>query len=427
MLLLLWGGVMSGQAQTPVKVNFESGVISLPGGQANSTTWQSATFTRNFNGIIPVVVMGPAYSADGDPHVIRVRSVTATGFQWQIDEWDYLAGDHPGAITVHYFAITPGSYTFGTQHWQVGRVAAINRVDTPVTLTGFTDPPAVLTQVETTNNVIVTNNPRALKTRNSAVTATAFNVNLETQLSYTTAISNEGIGYVAVSLGIGYLDGKVLWADNPGTVGNTLKTFYTGPFTNPVIVAQTQTKVDAEPGDLRMSSLPVLSSGSTRLQFVFQEETSANADLTHAPEEVAGLFIGDMPGEAAAKLVIGNVSVTQTAPTVWQKVNLATAYTSPIVVFGPLSRNDAAPASVRVRNVLAADAANAGHASFEYRVQEWDFMDGVHSLETASYMVMEAGVFAIGGQVVQAGANTTVTHVGQVQDVDGSSWASDIN
>lgn len=370
--------------------------------------------------------MGPAYSADGDPHVIRVRSVTATGFQWQIDEWDYLAGDHTGAITVHYFAITPGSHTFGTQHWQVGRVAAVNRTDTAVALTGFTDPPAVLTQVETTNNLIATNNPRALKTRNSAVTATTFNVNVETQLNYTTAITSEGIGYVAVSLGIGYLDGKVLWADNPGTVGNALKTFYTGPFTNPVVVAQTQTKADVEPGDLRMASLPVLSSGSTRVQFTFQEETSGNADLTHAQEQVAGLFIGDMPGEAAAKLVVGNVSVNQTAPTVWQKVNLATAYTTPIVVFGPLSRTDAAPAFIRVRNVLAVDPANANHASFEYRVQEWDFMDGVHTTETASYMVMEQGLYAIGGQVVQAGTSTGVTDTGKSQNMDGSYWSSDI-
>lgn len=423
---LLLGSTAFVQAQVPVKANFESGVASLPSGQANSTTWQTVTFTRNFNGIIPVVIMGPAYSADGNPHTIRVRSVSATSFQWQIDEWDYLGGDHPGAITVHYFAITPGTFNLGAQRWQVGRQSNVNRTDTNIALSGFVDAPVVLTQVETTNNTIATNNPRAMKTRISGVTASSFNVGLETQQSYVTAISNENIGYVAVSSGIGYLDGKVLWADFPGNVGHALKTFYVGPFTNPVVLAQTQTKNDTEPGDLRLSSLPVLSGGSTRVQFTYQEETSANADLTHAAEQVAGLFIGDMPGEAQAKLVMGNVTVTQTAPATWTKVNLASAYTSPVVVFGPLSRGDAAPAAVRVRNVLGADPANANKASFEYQVDEWDFMDGVHGQETASYMAMEAGVFAIGGQVVQAGAKTGVTNTGSTQYVSDAYWASDV-
>lgn len=424
--LLLLGGSSWLQAQTPVKVNFESGVISLPSGQANSTTWQTATFVRNFNGLVPVVIMGPAHSADGQPHTVRVRNVTATGFQWQIDEWDYLDGAHTGAITLHFFAITPGTHVFGSQRWQVGRVATVNRTVTTVPLTGFNSTPMVLTQVETTANVIAANNPRALKTRNSAVTSTGFSVNLETQQNYTTAISNEGIGYIAVSEGIGYLDGKVLWSYSPGTVGNAIKTFYTGPFTNPVVVAQTQTINDAEPGDLRMTSLPVLSSGSTRVQLSFQEETSANADLTHAAETVGGVFIGDMPGESSAKLVFGTVNVNQTAAATWFKVNLTTAYTAPVVVFGPLTKNDATPAGIRVRNVLAVDPANSNRASFEYQVEEWDFVDGIHGAETASYTVMEAGVYAIGGQVVQAGSNTGVTNVGQVQYLSDNYWASDI-
>ncbi|HEY1082733.1 MAG TPA: DUF1800 family protein, partial [Prosthecobacter sp.] len=424
--LVLSGSVSALQAQAPVKVNFESGVVTLASGQANSTTWQTVTFTRNFNSIIPVVIMGPVRSADGEPHTVRVRNVTATGFQWQIDEWDYLAGAHTGAVTAQYFAITPGTHVFGTQRWQVGRVAAVNRANTTVTLTGFNAAPMVLTQVETTANVIAANNPRALKTRNSAVTAANFVVNLETQQNYTTAISNEGIGYVAVSEGIGYLDGKVLWAYSPGTVGNAIKTFYMGPFTNPVIIAQTQTKNDTEPGDLRMTSLPSLSNGSTRVQLSFQEETSSNSNLNHTAETVAGVFIGDMPGETAAKMVLGSVNVNQTSASQWFKVNLTSAYTAPVVVFGPLTKNEATPAHIRVRNVLGADPANANRASFEYQLDEWDFADGIHPVETASYTVMEAGVFAIGGQVVQAGSRTGVTNAGQVQYLSDAYWASDI-
>jgi hypothetical protein len=424
---LLWLGVsLSATAQTnPVKVNFESRKIAISG-QANSTTWQSVTFTRNFNGLIPVVIMGPAYSVDGHPHAVRVRSVTATGFQWQIDEWDYLTGAHPGNITVHFFAITEGTHVFGSQRWQVGKVTTVNRTNSVVTLTGFQTPPNVLTQVYTTNNIIATNNPRALKTRNSLVTAANFAVNLETQQNYTTAISNESVGYIAVSEGIGYLDGKVLWAYSPGTVGHTVKTFYMGPFTNPVILAQSQTKNDVEPGELRLSSVPSLVNGSTRVQMRFQEETSLNADLTHAAETVAGIFIGDMPGESQAKLVYANATISQAGAGNWTKVNLTQAYTSPIVVFGPLSRADGTAAHIRVRNVLNVDPANTNRASFEYQVDEWDFQDGIHPAETVSYMVMEEGVYAIGGQIVQASGVVGVTETGATQYVSDSYWAADI-
>lgn len=417
--------VTSVTAQTIPAVNFNSGTLTSSG-QASATTWQSVTFPRSFNTAVPVVIAGPFYSADGEPHTVRVRNVTATSFEWQIDEWDYLAGDHPGTMTGYYFAMTEGTHVFGTQRWQVGRTTTANRTDSTITLTGFSAAPTVLTQVYTTNNLIATNNPRALKTRNSAVTATSFNVNLETQQSYTTAISNESVGYVAVSQGVGYLDGKVLWAYNPQDVGHTLVTFYTGPFTNPAVVAQTQTKNDTEPGDLRLVTVPSLVSGQTRVQLAFKEETSSNADLTHAAETVSGLFIGDMPGEAEAKVHFANTTITQASSTAWTKVNLPAAYTTPIVVFGPLSRTETTAANVRVRNVLGVDSANGNKASFEYQVDEWDFQNGSHSAETVSYMVMEEGVFAVGGQVIQAWRATGVTNTPSTEYVAGDYWASDI-
>jgi len=233
------------------------------------------------------------------------------------------------------------------------------------------------------------------------------------------------VGYIAVSQGLGYLDGKVIWNYSPQNVGHTLVTFYTGPFTNPLVIAQTQTKNDIEPGDLRLVTVPSLVSGQTRVQLSFKEETSLNADITHAAETVAGLFIGDMPGEAEAKVHFANASITQSGPTAWTKVNLASAYTTPIVVFGPLSRTDTTAAHVRVRNVLGADPANSNRASFEYQVDEWDFQNGSHGAETVSYMVMEEGVFAVGGQVVQAWRATGVTNTGSTEYVAGDYWASD--
>lgn len=425
-LLLFTCSFLAGvNAQTVAPVNFNCGTLTSTG-QADAVTWQSVTFPRSFTGATPVVIAGPFYSADGEPHTVRVRNVTATGFQWQIDEWDYLSGAHPGAMTGYYYAMTEGTHVFGNQRWQVGRNTAVNRGDITIPLSGFTAPPTVLTQVYTTNNLIATNNPRALKTRISAVTAADFKVNLETQESYTTAISNESVGYIAVSEGVGYLDGKVLWAYSPGNVSHTLATFYVGPFTTPRVIAQTQTKNDVDPGDLRLVTVPSLVSGQTRVQLSYKEETSLNANTTHTAEKVSGLFIGDMPGEAEAKVVFANATITQASATAWTKVNLGAAYTAPVVVFGPLTAADGTAAHIRVRNVLGVDAANSNRASFEYQVDEWDFQNGSHNAETVSYMVMEEGVFAVGGQVVQAWRATGVTNVGGTEYVSGEYWSSDI-
>jgi len=41
-----------------------------------------------------VVVMGPPTHEGWHPATVRVRNVTDTGFEFQIDEWDYLDGAH---------------------------------------------------------------------------------------------------------------------------------------------------------------------------------------------------------------------------------------------------------------------------------------------------------------------------------------------
>jgi uncharacterized protein (DUF1800 family) len=395
--------------------NFQSGSVSIT--QTNSTTWTTVNFTRTF-ATAPVVVMGPATKANGDPLVMRVRNVTATSFQYQVDEWDYLTGDH-AAETVHYLALSEGTHVFGTQRWQVGRVAAVNRTASSVTLTGFTAAPVVLAQVESTANTIAANNPRALKTRIASVTSTSFQVNLETQESYTTAISNESIGYMAVSAGTGYLDGKVLSAVT--TSAATTDAFGTITFpasrTNPIFIAQAQTKNDTNPGELRMQSL-----SATSVQVQFQEETSSSADVTHTAEAVGYVVLGDMNGEVAAKVEVGDLNVTQASATTWTKVNLANAYTTPVVVMGPLSYTNSTSLTIRVRNVLAVDAANANKGSFEFIVDRWDHHSGqTHNyLEHLSYIVAESGTHAVGGVVWQAGRTSSVTQSTSTQSLSTS-------
>gem|GEM_PF-524906 len=398
-IMLTTGAAMAAPA------NFESGTLSTPV-QNNGDQWNTVTFTRTF-ATAPVVVMGPATQVNGEPAVMRVRNVTTTGFQYQIDEWDYVNGYHP-AETVHFFALTEGTHVFGAQRWQVGRVSAVNRTNLPVTLTGFTASPVVLGQVETTVNSsgVAGKGVKAVKTRISSVTSTSFQVKLETQELDTGTISNEDIGYIAVSTGTGYLDGKILSAvRTTAAVTNTLATVtFPAARTNPVLIAQAQSSNETNPGELKMASL-----STTGVQLRFQEEASFDAETTHLAEDLGYIVLGDMSGEVAAKIEVGDIIVTQSSATTWTTVTLANTYTAPVVVMGPLSYRSGTSMTVRVRNVTA--------TNFQFQVDRWDHhTTQTHNIaEKLSYVVMESGSHAIGGTRWEAGVKTGVNQAGTTQ------------
>lgn len=93
---------------------------------------------------------------------------------------------------------------------------------------------------------------------------------------------------------------------------------------------------------------------------------------------------------------IGEVNVDHT----WTTVELQKSFVHPIVIAKSLSLNDDDPAVVRIRNVDS--------NGFEVRIQEWDYLDGIHGEETVSYIVMEQGSYTLeDGTLVEAGTFET--------------------
>ncbi|HKI51044.1 MAG TPA: SdrD B-like domain-containing protein [Geothermobacteraceae bacterium] len=93
---------------------------------------------------------------------------------------------------------------------------------------------------------------------------------------------------------------------------------------------------------------------------------------------------------------VGTVSLNHN----WTTVNLTTTFSNPVVVAKPLSLNGSDPSVVRIRNVTG--------SSFDIRLQEWDYLDGFHTLETVSYLVVESGHHTLfTGQQVEAGIINT--------------------
>ncbi|MDL1964173.1 MAG: fibronectin type III domain-containing protein [Deltaproteobacteria bacterium] len=89
---------------------------------------------------------------------------------------------------------------------------------------------------------------------------------------------------------------------------------------------------------------------------------------------------------------IGEVGVDHN----WKWVEFNDTFIDPVVVANPLSYNGGDPAVLRIRNVDS--------RGFDIRVQKWDYLNGTHTTENASYIVMERGSYILeDGTKVEAG------------------------
>ncbi|WP_458188882.1 S8 family serine peptidase [Haladaptatus sp. NG-WS-4] len=80
---------------------------------------------------------------------------------------------------------------------------------------------------------------------------------------------------------------------------------------------------------------------------------------------------------------VDRVSSNQSSPGTWHTISFEGSYANPVVIMTPGSYNGTQPCHVRIRNVTK--------SSFEYKLEEWDYLDGSHTTEEFSYLVMEAG------------------------------------
>jgi hypothetical protein len=460
----------------------ETGQLTIA--QSSASSWQRVNLSRTYDS--PIVVFGPLTSMGGDPAMVRVRNVTPTSFEWQLDEWDYLDGAHPLRETVGYLVVEAGTHTLaGGQKLVAGSVTTDQRFK-PVFFSGFTAAPAVFATVTSTAG------GSAVTTRIRNVTANRFEVRLQEEERNDDLHAVETIGYVAMGKGSGQIAGLDFLS---GSTGNSvtqqgfvirLGNRFASP---PVFLGNIQSYQGIEPVALRMASLTASSA-----RVVAQEEQSQDAELTHPAEDVSYLAIekgtiyatdsaappvnssptvdnqtfsvannvldGATVGTVVArdpdngdsisltitggntnnafsmdsnsgrltvadpsKLTVfqfqltvraqdsqgatdsatvtinvqdaasvalgeaGTVTAGQSGPGQWHRVQLQRSYTNPIVIVGPLSYNGGHASNVRVRRVTT--------SSFEWQIDEWDYLDGGHAAESAGYLVVEAGTHVL--------------------------------
>ncbi len=401
LLPLLSGiGLLISQATTHAQ-QYEAGVINT------NHSWTQVNFSTPFDAP-PVVVAGPAEYNGVNPSTVRVRNVSATGFQLRVDEWDYLDGGHT-TENISYFALEEGVHTIGGLTWEAGRASNVTQGFRTVTLTaGFTSTPIVIGQIETMNNVYSGSDPTGLVNRIRNVSGTSFEIKIQDEEATTTAPAGEDIGYIAVSEGSGWLNGEPLLVARTGDLvsGNDsddngfIEPFtiqFLETYTNPVFVAGLQTQDGGDTVSLRHDNVRPDS-----IDIFLEEEESNDAEVSHTTEDIGMVVIGERRTAADAKIEAGLLTRNQADANTWYTVTLQNTYTNPVVVMGPVSNAGSDPSTIRVRNVTS--------NSFEYQVDEWDYKDGAHATTTHHFIAMEAGVYDIGGVRWQAGVFSGATH-----------------
>ena len=92
----------------------------------------------------------------------------------------------------------------------------------------------------------------------------------------------------------------------------------------------------------------------------------------------------------------------------WQRRRLWDSYRSPVIVTQALSSNGLQPSHVRVRSADSNES--TPKRAFEWKIEEWAYLDGRHIEETISYMAMKEGVHTLRSGAPVEARNTAVTH-----------------
>jgi hypothetical protein len=130
-----------------------------------------------------------------------------------------------------------------------------------------------------------------------------------------------------------------------------------------------------------------------------EEEQSRDSETTHVAEAVG--YIALVPGiieDAVGNKIgeAGTLTVSQADGAQWHTVDLHKGYCNPVVVMQIMTFNGGNPCHTRVRNVTG--------NSFQFQIEEWDYLDQGHTGEQVGYLVIEARRhLLLFGKVVEAG------------------------
>ncbi len=265
------GSVSPQEVQT--KVVGESGNIDLV-----DHRWRRIQLNGQFQN--PVVIAGPATTNDPTASVVRVRNVNSNSFEIRIENWDYSPEAH-GAESVGYLVVESGRHELADGTKLIAGNGYLNHRFRRIGFgEHFDNPPVVFSQV------ISTRGESTVTQRIQSVKTGSFETVLQEEEGNDKTHSFERFSWVAIE----QVDSDVndLLVKSGDIVNHKTKQLqFSKGFDNPpVFIANTQTRAGTDPATVRIHSL-----NHERATIFFQEETSADAETIHVPEQLGFLVI----------------------------------------------------------------------------------------------------------------------------------------
>ncbi len=268
---------------TPIA--FEAGKITIQ--QAKRTDWLTVNLDQSFTQ--PVVVVSPPTYNGGQPTTVRVRNVSSSSFEVQIDEWEYLDGWHlPEELS--YLVMEAGSHTLGGLQVEAGRLSANDKFRAQSFAEGFSAPPVVLVQCASDNE------SSAVATHLQNVSADGFAVRLQEEEAADGAHADEDTHYIALAPGTGTeTDWKVEVARLDASFNHQWKSVdFSNSQPNPLCFAAIQSDRRSDPATLRYRTL-----NADRVEMKIEEEQSKDNEEWHPEEAVGYLVLSDQEASSA--------------------------------------------------------------------------------------------------------------------------------
>ncbi|WP_420455526.1 CARDB domain-containing protein [Rubrivirga sp.] len=307
----------------------EVGTFNWP--EQEPDTFYPVFLSRSYTN--PVVVAPSFSSAQEDvPAVPRVQAITADQFEIQLAEWPYLDGTHLD-LDIPYLVVEAGAHTLDDgRRVEAGFVTAngngVGRIDFSEAFPGT---PVVFAQ-PVGGDAVVTARLRVREDR--------AQVRLVQQEAGGADLGPTTVAWVAIEAGLGDGERPVVAKRIRADSELTRTRFGAVVSTSAVMLAATQSVSEDDPVTVR-----VLLSGRIGGRLVLQEERSADAETSHAPELV-GYAVFE-PGTLRASSAAASASTASVAAAV-------TAAEAPLGVYPNPLRDRATvafdlPAADRVR------------------------------------------------------------------------------
>jgi hypothetical protein len=162
----------------------------------------------------------------------------------------------------------------------------------------------------------------------------------------------------------------------------------------PVVIISLQTFEGADTAGLRLRNL-----NTGAFEIKIEEEQSLDGETGHINEVVGYLalqtgLIYDIAGSVVGEA--DTLGTNQIGDNQWHTVSLQGVYADPVVLMNMTTYNGSQPSHLRLRNITS--------SSFEYQIEEWDYLDQSHTTEDMGFVVLESGIHNLpDGTQIEAG------------------------